>query len=387
MYFFRDIILILLIVLASLKIYQYLVNINNIGKKNIIFIFLIILHSLFILFGNNMLFFIFLDFSIFLCYLFKMKNQALILSFINILFFNTIFKISFIYYLIYFLYLVGYFIFYKRFYSFIIYLLVLKSFITSFMYFSYFGNNSIDLIYIVFMILYFYSLLQLVYVCISNFEKEKGNENFIFQIVHELKNPFTVCKGYLEMLDVNNSNKLNKYIPIIKSEMNRALVIMDDFLDLKKITVNKDIMDLMLLIEDVNAVMNPVLNSKNIIFKVPNIYDEVLIEADYDRLKQVFINLIKNSSEANSKKIKIDLNVRNDRVVVDIIDDGDGIEKLDLKKVGQLFYTTKINGTGIGVSLSKKIIQLHNGEIRYESKIKKGTKVTLTLPNYISFLN
>ena len=115
------------------------------------------------------------------------------------------------------------------------------------------------------------------------------------------------------------------------------------------------------------------------------IEDEILLEADYDRLKQVFINLIKNSYEANSKNIDLNISTKKDKVIIEVVDDGDGIDSKDLRKIGTLFYTTKVKGSGIGVNMSKEIIKLHDGNIKYESKIKEGTKVIITLPYFIRF--
>lgn len=385
MYFFRSIVLILIIILASFMIYQYLSTKNNISKKTIVFIYLAIIQGLFILFSNNIILFIFLDFSCFLSYMLKRKKEALIMSLINILYFSMTIEIPIFYYLIYFTYFGFAYLFTKDYKNIASYLLSIKAFMTSFVSFLYFDHHSLEIAYIIFILLYFYLLLKLTYHYLKTIEEKKNNDHLLFQIAHEVKNPITVCKGYLDMLDTNKQDKVNKYIPIVRSEMNRALTIMDDFLNLKRLTIKKDIMDLMLLLEDISLTMNAILSSKNITLILPKIDDEILLEADYDRLKQVFINLIKNSSEANSKKIKIEILIKKERVIISIIDDGDGIEEKDLRKIGQLFYTTKLKGTGLGVSLSKEIIKLHNGSIKYESKPKKGTKVTLCLPYYIKF--
>ena len=224
-------------------------------------------------------------------------------------------------------------------------------------------------------------LLELSYLFLREFEEKNNDDTIIFQIAHEVKNPIAVCKGYLDMLDTTKKDKVNKYIPIIKSEMNRALTIMDDFLNLKRLTVQKDIMDLYMLIEDVDATMQSILSSKNVLLEIPTIDDELLIDGDYERLKQVFINLIKNAYEANANKIKIDVRTKRDYIEVDIIDNGDGISTKNLKKIGQLFYTTKIKGTGIGVNMSKEIIKLHQGTIKYIPNNEKGITVSLVIPS------
>lgn len=382
MYFFRSVILIFIIIVASFMIYQYLSNKStlNLGKKKILFIFLGLIQGLLILFNNHFLFFIFLDFSCFLGYQIKLRKEAFLLSLVNILFLTFTLEIPVYFYLVYFVYLFLDYLLANNHKNTIDYLITIKAFITSYVYFLYFNQSSIGILYLVFYLLYFVLLLKLGYSFLKSYEEKKNDNNLIFQIAHEVKNPIAVCKGYLDMLDTTKKDKVNKYIPIVRSEMNRALTIMDDFLNLKRLTVNKDIMDLSLLLEDVSATMNSILSSKDIILDISDTSDEIIIEGDYDRLKQVFINLVKNAYEANAKKIKIITNIKKDIVEVVISDDGDGINSKDLKKIGDLFYTTKTKGTGIGVSMSKEIIKLHDGKMKYDSKIGEGTDVNLTLP-------
>lgn len=385
MYFFRSIIIILLIIMSSFMLYQYLSTKKNtnISKKTIILSYLIFIKGLLILFGTNYLFFIFLDFSCFLAYMLNRRREALILSFINIVYFLVVLDLSWTIYLIYGIYFaVSYFLRQTNNQEKMLkILLIIKSFITSFIYFSIFEQSNIQILYLSFSLLYFYMLLELSYLFLREFEEKNNDDTIIFQIAHEVKNPIAVCKGYLDMLDTTKKDKINKYIPIIKSEMNRALTIMDDFLNLKRLTVQKDIMDLYMLIEDVDATMQSILSSKNVLLEIPTIDDELLIDGDYERLKQVFINLIKNAYEANANKIKIDVRTKRDYIEVDIIDNGDGISTKNLKKIGQLFYTTKIKGTGIGVNMSKEIIKLHQGTIKYIPNNEKGITVSLVIPS------
>lgn len=385
MYFFRSIIIILLIIMSSFMLYQYLSTKKNtnISKKTIILSYLIFIEGLLILFGTNYLFFIFLDFSCFLAYMLNRRREVLILSFINIIYFLVVLDLSWTIYLIYGIYFaVSYFLRETNNQEKMLkILLIIKSFITSFIYFSIFEQSNIQILYLSFSLLYFYMLLELSYLFLREFEEKNNDDTIIFQIAHEVKNPIAVCKGYLDMLDTTKKDKVNKYIPIIKSEMNRALTIMDDFLNLKRLTVQKDIMDLYMLIEDVDATMQSILSSKNVLLEIPTIDDELLIDGDYERLKQVFINLIKNAYEANANKIKIDVRTKRDYIEVDIIDNGDGISIKNLKKIGQLFYTTKIKGTGIGVNMSKEIIKLHQGTIKYIPNNEKGITVSLVIPS------
>ena len=220
-----------------------------------------------------------------------------------------------------------------------------------------------------------------------NIKEIKQNEQIhtsLFQITHEIKNPIAVCKGYLDMFDKNNPKHFQKYIPILKDEINRTLLLLEDFLAMNKVKINKDIIDINLLIEEVIKNINMLCNKNNIKLKVNIIDDDIYINADYNRLTQVLINLLKNSIEAipKDKKGSIIINekLKNKQLTITIEDNGKGMSEEILKKIKEPFYTTKTKGTGLGVSLSEQIIKAHNGTLNYESKQDEYTKVTITLP-------
>ena len=255
-----------------------------------------------------------------------------------------------------------------------------KLFISSFICFYYLDDSSVSLLSLVISLLSFGNIIYLLYQILKTEICNKEDTNIIFNLAHEVKNPLSVCKGYLDMIDINDKDKLERYLPIIKNEMNRSLDIMNDFLKLKKISLNKDLMDLSILINDVKKITDLILRNANVNINIPDIDKELIIEGDYDKLKQVFINLIKNAYEAGARNITIDIKKNSNYLKIKVIDDGCGISKMDLKRIGNIFYTTKVTGTGIGVSLSKEIIKLHNGELSYDSVINKGTTATMILP-------
>ena len=219
---------------------------------------------------------------------------------------------------------------------------------------------------------------------LKQFEKEKTLRDSLFKLTHEIKNPIAVCKGYLDMLNIDDKKLLIKHIDIIKSEVNRTLVIIDDFLDYTKIKVNKEIMDINYLLEDTLKSMNSLFIKNNADTHINLLNDEVYIDGDYNRLKQVFVNVLKNALESKSdkKKLKISVDVKTskNRVIINVSDNGKGMSLDELNNIGKMFYTTKNNGTGLGISLSKEIIELHNGSIKYTSLLGKGTSVEILLP-------
>lgn len=217
------------------------------------------------------------------------------------------------------------------------------------------------------------------HVNIKELERDKQFRTSLFKITHEIKNPIAVCKSYLDMFDFNNPEH-EKYIPIVKEETNKILLLLQDFLSMNKIKIEKDLLDINLLLEETSFQLEPVLKKNKAIFDCELIDDEIFIEGDYNRLSQVLINVIKNALEANSTEIKLNTEITEKEIIITIEDNGDGISKKDLEKISEPFYTTKKNGTGLGVSLSCEIISAHDGTILYTSEEGRGTKVTITLP-------
>ncbi len=215
---------------------------------------------------------------------------------------------------------------------------------------------------------------------LNELQHEKELKNSLFKITHEIKNPIAVCKGYVDMFDKKDINKCERYNEIIKNELNRTLIIMDDFMNYTKIKVKLDIID-------INMLLSEVLESFSLIFKINNVDlinkvtdDEIYINGDYDRLKQVFINLIKNGIESfdgKNGKLEIKSKENNKEVIISIIDNGCGMDEEVFKNINKMFYTTKKNGTGIGLPLSNEIIKLHNGRINLYSKKGEGTTVEI----------
>ena len=238
--------------------------------------------------------------------------------------------------------------------------------------------------FITFFIVYMFGIIEKVQklnTTIQTLEKDKKIKDGLFKLTHEIKNPLAVCKGYLEMIDLDKKEKAEKYIKIMREEIDRSLNIMTDFIQFNKIKIVKKEISINTLLEDVY-------NSFKIIAKTNNIKitykqkADIHLNGDYDRLKQVLINILKNSIEAINEDGKIEINTLSNKDYLEIIikDNGVGISKNNLKNIKEMFYTTKENGTGLGVALSNEIVEAHNGKLNYESKENKGTIVTIKLP-------
>lgn len=218
----------------------------------------------------------------------------------------------------------------------------------------------------------------------NELEKEKRVRASLFKITHEIKNPIAVCKGYLDMMDYDDAKTVERYTKIVKDEIGRTLVLMDDFLSCTKVKINKEEVDLYLLLDEISSALQPLFRKNKIetYFEIPD--DELYVMIDYHRMKQVLVNILKNAIEAKKSrgKAKVWINVieKENSVVIMLKDNGVGMSPSVLKRVDEMFYTTKEKGTGLGVSLSKEIIELHSGKMKYSSVEGKGTTVMITLP-------
>lgn len=349
---------------------------------------------------NNSLGLLFCNLPIVVAYLKNQPSVSVMLSIIVVIYSYLYFDVSVLWLILkYGSYLVVYYLGRKKEIkenTFIITIVVLQGFFLSFEYFyglSY--SNILSLIELVIVMMLFYllpfSLLYLfkladqitsLHLTVSELEKDKQIKNSLFKITHEVKNPIAVCKGYLDMLDVYDVDKARRYIPIVRQEIERSLDIMSDFMEFSKIKIDKEIIDINMLLEDIEEDLQLLINSRDIEFNCRKISDEVYVEGDYNRLKQVFVNMVKNSLEAidGEGKIEIVTHVLKGQYYIEIVDDGCGMDEETLSKVKEMFFTTKVKGSGLGVSLSNEIIKAHQGSIDYFSKEGKGTKVVVKLP-------
>ena len=216
-------------------------------------------------------------------------------------------------------------------------------------------------------------------------QKERQIRLSLFKITHEIKNPIAVCKCYLDMINTNDKDQVERYVPIIKSEIERLLSLLQDFLLINKDNLNLEIMDFNMLIEDTLNKLGPLLKDNNIDLKIDMLDDEVFVNGDYNRLSQVLINIIKNSIEAMNEnkegKINISTEKRDNKYYLTIEDNG-GMSKDTISKIKHPFFTTKKRGSGLGVSLIYEIVEAHDGRVEYSSEYGKGTKVTIQIPLY-----
>nr|WP_010192343.1 ATP-binding protein [Bacillus sp. m3-13] len=204
-------------------------------------------------------------------------------------------------------------------------------------------------------------------------------------IAHEIRNPMTALKGFIQLLQNSmGEDQYAMYFDVITSELKRIESIITEFLVLAKpqaisyqrknaTVIMKETLDLL----SAQASLENVQFITSIEEGLPDIYCEP------NQLKQVFINILKNAIEVMPKGGTVSValeKIEGEQVLISIRDEGTGIPEDKLKKLGEPFYTTKERGTGLGLMVSYKIVEEHNGTIEVSSKLGKGTTFHIKLP-------
>lgn len=222
---------------------------------------------------------------------------------------------------------------------------------------------------------------------------EKLRQDFISDVSHEIQSPLTSISGFATLLKKGNlsENQISHYANIIETESKRLSKLSENLLrlsnlecddknlNLKKYQMNKQIESILLMLE-------PQWSSKNITLDVS--LEETIICGDEDLLSQVFINLLNNAIKFTKENGNIDVNLCSNEKVIEckISDTGIGISPQDQPRIFERFYKAdksrdrSLGGNGLGLSIVKKIIDLHGGKISLASEIGKGTEFTILLP-------
>lgn len=235
---------------------------------------------------------------------------------------------------------------------------------------------------------------------------ERMRSEFVANVSHELKTPIAAVKGFAETLlagALNDKDTAKQFLQIIFDESERLNRLIGDILELskiesKRIPLHFSPVDLQSFVEHMIHMMRPEANKKSIELQI-QVPDDLYMEADEDRLRQIFINLLSNgiayTPEGGKVKVRIEPAVPHagegedgdgERVRIIIQDTGIGIPKKDLPRIFERFYrvdkarSRSSGGTGLGLSIVKHLVELHRGTIKVDSEPGIGTKFTIELP-------
>lgn len=203
-------------------------------------------------------------------------------------------------------------------------------------------------------------------------------------VAHEIRNPLTSLKGFLQL--IGNQGVNPQYYEIMASELERIELISNEMLVLAKPQAKSlENVDMVKVLKNVVFLLDSQALFVNIVVKI-EVPDSLMFACVESEMKQVFINLLKNAFEAMPRggEVTIRLKETDHSVCVEFEDQGIGISPEKIKKMGKPFFTTKETGTGLGLLVTNKIIKNHHGKLEYESELNKGTLARITLDKRIA---
>lgn len=224
---------------------------------------------------------------------------------------------------------------------------------------------------------------------LHNAEKLASIGQLAAGVAHEINNPLGTIMMYSSILKkkyLDTDPTSIQDLSLIIEEAKRCKNIVSNLLNFAregKLRLSR--FNLYKLIEDI-ITKDLVVPLKSCLTTFDSYSNEIFITADYDQLKEVFLNIINNSIEAmeesEKKNLKICLIQNTNNIVIEFHDSGCGIKEENLNKIFVPFFTTKKigKGTGLGLAIAYGIIKMHKGEITVESKLNEGTTIKITLP-------
>jgi len=205
-------------------------------------------------------------------------------------------------------------------------------------------------------------------------------------VAHEVKNPINAIVVHLELL----KNKLDgvnpsahRHLDVIEAEIRRLDRVVQTLVDFSRpVELQLREHDLRGVIGDVMALATDELSMRSVTLRSHMPTNPVVVNVDADLLKQAVINVVQNGAQAMPEGGKLDVVLETDRkfATLRILDEGVGIPEDIREKIFDLYFTTKSEGSGIGLAMTYRILQLHHGSIEVQSRVEKGTEFRFRIP-------
>lgn len=226
---------------------------------------------------------------------------------------------------------------------------------------------------------------------------ENRRRQFMADVSHELRTPLTTIRGIIEGLNngMISEEEKEKGLNLASKETRRLIRLVNENLDYEKIRSNqielrKQDIQLVELFEIIKDQLDDAAAERNNVILI-SANPDVTLHADYDRLTQILINITKNSIQfTENGKIFLRGFYHGENVIIEIEDTGIGIDPEDIEKIWSRFYKAILSRTtnpygefGLGLSIVKQLVTMHNGTIDVTSEKDRGTKFTINLPKKI----
>ncbi|EOP52029.1 sensor histidine kinase [Bacillus cereus] len=202
-------------------------------------------------------------------------------------------------------------------------------------------------------------------------------------VAHEVRNPLTVVRGFIQLLESTEDVKNKDYMRLVLAELDRAEQIISDYLNLARPQIEKkEHICLSAQLIEMTTLMSSFAAMQGVYLQV-EISESLYTIGDKTKLKQAIMNVVKNGIEAiqgNKGYLKVTAIQKDETIVIRVKDSGVGMTKEQLTRLGQPYYSLKEKGTGLGLMVTFSILQAHNGTLEYKSESGKGTEAIIILP-------
>ncbi len=207
--------------------------------------------------------------------------------------------------------------------------------------------------------------------------------HFAVTVAHEVKNPLGIIKGALDILkkkEIEDDVRITM-ISYVEDEIKRLDLLIRDFLDFSRprpFTFKQT--NLGDLLEDIVKRLQLEWAPKDVSIKITKNLEKAYIQADQEALARAIINILKNACEVSPKdsQVTVSLSDQGSSYILTVADNGPGIPDDMKNKIFEPFFTEKSKGTGLGLTLTKKIIEAHMGQIDVKDNTPTGTKIEIT---------
>ncbi|MDF2831281.1 MAG: hypothetical protein K0Q82_387 [Chryseobacterium indoltheticum] len=227
-------------------------------------------------------------------------------------------------------------------------------------------------------------------------EMESYRKEYIGNVSHELKTPLFSIQGYVETLvdgGVDNLTIRDKYLERIGISVERLIAIVNDLdminrLEAGEINLTVSRFDVNILIKEIFDLLDLEAEKNNTVLQLQTLHSQIFVEADKQKVSQVFINLISNAihyANRQEAKVVVKTSVLRNKVLIEVIDNGMGIKAELLPRIFERFYRVETSrsrrqgGSGLGLAIVKHILEAHNENITVESVYLEGTKFSFML--------
>lgn len=229
-------------------------------------------------------------------------------------------------------------------------------------------------------------------------KREDLKNEFISSVSHELRTPLTSIKGWAITLQSKEVQKdedmLSQGLSIIENEGDRLSMMVEDLLDFSRLSssgveYDREVLNIVDLVKEVYDQLYPRSLDEKISFNFISVYKYIPVNADKNRMKEVFINIIDNAMKFTPENGNIDVifdtNTDSDKVTISVKDNGEGIKEDEIQYVASKFYkgSSSKSQTGLGLSICEEIVKAHGGKLIIKSKYTVGTTVSVELPKAV----